>query len=131
MAITSTSIVSHVGMRFTGSVMACASAAHVMYRMAAIGCERIHMSCRLGPKGVDRMGDEDADAYYDQACHRGLEQHRGGFRLVAIEWAIPNRQILLALGRSDGTSMKSSLQIRNRPLPPRRAKMARRPSTTS
>ena len=64
------------------------------------------------------MGDQDADAYYDQACHRGLKQHRGGFRLVAREWAVLDRQTLLALGRSDGTSMKGSLQIRNRPLPP-------------
>lgn len=66
----------------------------------------------LGPKGVDRMGDEDADAYDDQACHRGLKQHRGGFRLVAREWAVLDRQTLLALGRSDGTSMEAPLQIR-------------------
>ena len=62
MTITSTSIVSHVGMRFAGWVIACASAAHVMYRMAAIGCERVHTLGGLSPKGVDRVGDEDANA---------------------------------------------------------------------
>jgi hypothetical protein len=46
MTITITSIVSHVGMRVAGWVIACASAAHVMYRMAAIGCERVHTSWR-------------------------------------------------------------------------------------
>jgi hypothetical protein len=36
MTITSTSIVSHVGMRFVGWVIACALAANVMCRMAAM-----------------------------------------------------------------------------------------------
>ena len=36
MTITSTSIVSHVGMRFAGWVIACALAAHVMCRMAQV-----------------------------------------------------------------------------------------------
>ena len=42
MTITSTSIVSHVGMRFVGWVIACALAANVMCRMAASGYERVH-----------------------------------------------------------------------------------------
>jgi len=43
MTITSTSIVSHVGMRFAGWVIAYPSAGHVMYRKRASGCERVHM----------------------------------------------------------------------------------------
>jgi len=43
MTITSTSIVSHVGMRFAGWVIACALRSHVMYRKSASGCERVHM----------------------------------------------------------------------------------------
>ena len=68
MTITSTSIVSHVGMRFARWVIAWASAAHVMCRMASSGYERVHMSWQakflggLGSKGVDRVGDEHANA---------------------------------------------------------------------
>jgi hypothetical protein len=43
MTITNRSIVSHVGMRFAGWVIACPSASHVMYRKSASGCERVHM----------------------------------------------------------------------------------------
>jgi hypothetical protein len=43
MTITSTSIVSHVGMRFAGWVIACALAAHVMSWVGASGYERGHM----------------------------------------------------------------------------------------
>jgi hypothetical protein len=43
MMITSTSIVSHVGMRFAGWVIECALHSHVMYRKSASGCERVHM----------------------------------------------------------------------------------------
>ncbi|MCK1638560.1 hypothetical protein IVA95_13360 [Bradyrhizobium sp. 157] len=42
MTITSTSIVSHVGMRFVGWVIACALCAYVMYRMTQNGYERVH-----------------------------------------------------------------------------------------
>jgi hypothetical protein len=42
MTITSTSIVSHVGMRFAGWVIACALRRHVMYRKSVSGCERVH-----------------------------------------------------------------------------------------
>jgi hypothetical protein len=44
MTITSTSIVSHVGIRFAGWVIACALRSHVMYRKSASGCERVHCS---------------------------------------------------------------------------------------
>ena len=62
--MTSTSIVSHVGMRFAGWVIACALVAHVMQRMSASGYERVHIvrTGALCPKGVDRVGDEHADA---------------------------------------------------------------------
>ena len=50
MMITSTSIVSHVGMRFAGRVIARASAAHVMHRMTASGCEWLHTSLRARPE---------------------------------------------------------------------------------
>jgi len=43
MTITSTSIVSHVGMRFAGWVIACALRSHIMYRKSSSGCERVHM----------------------------------------------------------------------------------------
>ena len=44
MTITSTSIVSHVGIRFAGWVIVCALRSHVMYRKSASGCERVHCS---------------------------------------------------------------------------------------
>ena len=64
MMITSTSMVSHVGMRFAGWVIACALAAHVMQRMSARGYERVHIvrTGALCPKGVDRVGDKHANA---------------------------------------------------------------------
>ena len=43
MTITSTSIVSHLGMRFAGWVIACALGSHVICRKSASGCERVHM----------------------------------------------------------------------------------------
>src|SRR4051794_40673826 len=43
MTITSTSIVSHLGMRFAGWVIACALRSHVICRKSASGCERVHM----------------------------------------------------------------------------------------
>jgi hypothetical protein len=47
MTITSTSTVSHVGMRFAGWVIACALRCHVMYRKRASGYERVHMSAAI------------------------------------------------------------------------------------
>ena len=69
--------------------------------MAASGYERVHMSRQakflgrpsffflggLGPKGVDRVGDQDADAYDEQACNRGFKQHRGDFHRATREQA--------------------------------------------
>ena len=40
----------------------------------------------------------------------------GDFHLATRERAAVDRQTLLALGRSDGTPMKGSLQVRNQPL---------------
>jgi hypothetical protein len=47
MTITSTSIVSHVGMRFARWVIAGVLRGEVLYRRDASGCERGHMSRRL------------------------------------------------------------------------------------
>src|SRR5882724_5672544 len=64
MTITSTSIVSHVGMRFADCVIACALAAHVMYRLAASGCERVHIACRARSEGR-RCATEWSEAMKD------------------------------------------------------------------
>jgi hypothetical protein len=77
----------------------------------------IPRAIRLGPKGVDRVGDEDANAKYDQAYNSGLQQHRGDFHGGTSVRAALGRQTLLALGRPDGTPMVASLQICN-PSPP-------------
>src|SRR5437660_12834772 len=62
MTITSTSIVSHVGMRFAGWVIACALRSHVMYRKSASGCERVHMFEQpLPPLLGWRVNCDDAD----------------------------------------------------------------------
>jgi hypothetical protein len=53
MTITSTSIVSHVGMRFAGWVIACALRSHVMYRKSASGCERAHIFEQSLPPSPD------------------------------------------------------------------------------
>ena len=48
--------------------------------------------------------------------HRSLKQHRVDFHVATKERVAVDRPTLLALGRSDGTRMKGSLQIRNQPL---------------
>jgi hypothetical protein len=62
MTITSTSIVSHVGTRFAGWLIACALRSHVMYRTSASGCERVHMfEQSLPPSPGSRVNSAHAD----------------------------------------------------------------------
>jgi hypothetical protein len=70
MTIISTSIVSHVGMRFAGWVIACALGGHVMYRKSASGCERVHLiDPQKYQRKIHRRFQSCADVWRDKTNH--------------------------------------------------------------